>query len=203
MIKGIWGRSWLYYASTYIVCALRCVLWLHRVPGNLFRFFWRFLTDCGGFWPTLSACPDRLGKFLKSVRPSGQIWVNLGPLCPDGFGGIWWFARSGFLTYNPGSCWEVSQHGPTKRWWWNRKKSQVTEVRPLKVSAKLGTAPLLNSAATSNGPGDRLRNLFSTCSPPPPCLFVVVVVVTTTDELSPSRSALPNHAPSFCCFECI
>ena len=61
------------------------------------------LTDCGGFWPTLSACPDRLGKFLKSVRPSGQIWVNLGPLCPDEFGGIWWFARSGFLTYNPGS----------------------------------------------------------------------------------------------------
>ena len=65
-------------ASMYIVCALRRVLWLHRVPGNLFRFFWQFLTDCRSFMPTLSACPDRLGKFLKSVQPSGQIWVNLG-----------------------------------------------------------------------------------------------------------------------------
>ena len=43
--------------------------------------FWGFLTVCGGFLPTLS------GRLGKSIRLSGQIWVNLGPLCLDGFGG--------------------------------------------------------------------------------------------------------------------
>ena len=60
MIKGIWGRSWLYYASMYIICALQYVLWLHRVPGNLFWFF-------GDFWRIADI-------FANPIHLSTLIW---------------------------------------------------------------------------------------------------------------------------------
>ena len=112
--SGGWGQ-WLRVFGVVVDCIMHlCTLYVlsdafFDFMGSL-EIYFDFLGIFDGlqiFLPTLSTCPHWFGKFLKSVWLSGQIWVNLGPLCPDKFGVSRGQGSSPIIR---GPLWPYSQH---------------------------------------------------------------------------------------------